>query len=368
MDVIMTSTVPAAVAVRPPAVLERFRSLVEPELRAAVAALHPGLAGMAAYSFGWCEADGVPAEGRGGKMLRSVLALLSAELVGARAGEAMPGAVGVELLHAFSLVHDDIMDADERRRNCPTVWKTYGTGPAVLTGDALFALAVRAVAQIRKARDPRQGVRLLSQAMVDLCEGQAADIAFEQRPWTGPGRVTVAEYRAMAASKTGALIACSLAIGAALGGSPPAVVETLLKTDHRLGLAFQVVDDILSGAGDPKITGKPVLNDLRAGKKTYPILAALSAPGPAAARLRALLSTADMSPARQSDEDLARIGGLVAEAGGYEQASQEARRLARAGLAALDTTASTPCRSVNWRAWRPFSYPDPLEGRHQGLP
>ncbi|MFI9825647.1 polyprenyl synthetase family protein [Streptomyces sp. NPDC052013] len=336
----MTLTVPAPVAAGPPAVLDRFRLLVEPELRAAVAALHPDLARMAAYSFGWCEADGAPTEGSGGKMLRSALALLSAELVGEAAERAVSGAVGVELLHAFSLVHDDILDADERRRHRPTVWKTYGVGPAVLAGDALFALAVRAVAHTQHASDPGQAVRLLSQTMVDLCQGQAKDIAFEQRPWTGPDQVTVAEYRAMAAGKTGALIACSLAIGAALNGSPPRLVRTLLKSGRRLGLAFQIVDDVLSGIGDPHTTGKPVLNDLCAGKKTYPVLVALSAPGPVATQLRTLLAAHDdlagRGLVRQDDEDLAQIGGLVAEAGGYEQASLEARRLVQSGLAALN--------------------------------
>ncbi|MDX2565381.1 polyprenyl synthetase family protein [Streptomyces sp. TX20-6-3] len=336
----MVLTVPTSALVRPPAVLERSRSLVEPELRAAVSPLHPELARMAAYSFGWCEADGVAAESRGGKMLRSALALLSAELVGARAEKAVPGALGVELLHAFSLIHDDIMDADEQRRHRPTVWKAYGTGSAILAGDVLAAIAFRAVSQDRHAQEAGNAVKLLSQAMVDLCEGQAADISFERRPWLGSGQVTVAEYRAMAAGKTGALIACSLAIGAVLCGSSSVVVNTLLKTGHGLGLAFQITDDVLSGTGDPQATGKPVLNDLRAGKKTYPVLAALSAPGSASAQLRSLLAAQEAAsaddPADQSDETLARIGALVAEAGGYEQAAQEARRLAHSSLTALE--------------------------------
>ena len=334
----LASTPAAPVSAGPPVLLGRFRELVEPELRAAVAALHPELARMGAFTFGWCEADGTPSDGRGGKMLRSVLALLSAELAGAPAEEALPGAVGVELLHAFSLIHDDIMDADEQRRHRPTLWKTYGTGPAILAGDALFALAIRAVAQSGRTH-AGEAMRLLTQATVDLCQGQAQDLAFERRPWTGPGRVTVAEYRAMAAGKTGALISCALGIGAVLTGSTPGAVRTLLKTGHRLGLAFQIVDDVLSGTGDPQTTGKPILNDLRARKKTYPVLAALSTPGPAGAQLRTVLAAnddlTDENLADLSGEDLARIGGLVAEAGGYQQATREARRRIEHGLAAL---------------------------------
>ncbi|MFJ3229006.1 polyprenyl synthetase family protein [Streptomyces sp. NPDC086783] len=324
-------------AVIPSALLGRFRGLVVPELRAAVAALEPRLALMSGYAFGWCDADGAPADGSGGKMLRSALALLSAELVGTPAEEALPGAVAVELLHVFSLIHDDIMDRDEQRRHRPTVWKAYGTGPAILAGDALFALATRTVAHA--PRGGQAASHLLADTGLRLCQGQAQDLAFEQRPWTGPDMVTSAEYKAMAADKTGSLISCALAIGALLASAPPLAAETLAKAGHEFGLAFQIIDDVLAGTGDPALTGKPVLNDLRTRKKSYPVLAALASPNQAGTRLRTVMAADDRLRDEQlaatSDEDLARIGDLVAEAGGYQQATREARRRVDNGLTAL---------------------------------
>ena len=326
----MSLITPGLKPVGPPAVLGRGRDLVEPELRAAVAQLHPRLALMGGYAYGWYEADGTPTGGGGGgKMLRSALVLLSAELVGNPPEAAVPGAVAVELLHVFSLIHDDIMDGDEERRHRPTVWKAFGTGRAILAGDALFALAVRAVAQAPSGAWP--AVRLITDTALQLCQGQAQDLAFEQRPWTGPGAVGGAEYRAMAADKTGALISCALAIGAVLESAPATAVETLAGVGHRFGLAFQIVDDILAGQGDPALTGKPVLNDLRGNKKSYPILAALSSPGRAGTHLRTVIAAAD----RLDDDELARLGELVAEAGGYRKAVREAHRQIDVGLKAL---------------------------------
>jgi geranylgeranyl diphosphate synthase type I len=187
-------------------------------------------------------------------------------------------------VHAFSLLHDDIMDGDTSRRRRPTVWAAYGTGPAVLAGDALFALAVETLAV--EAAGP-QAVRLLSVALQDLVRGQADDLLFATRPWTGPERVRPDEYRTMAEHKTGALLGCAAALGALLGGAPPATVAALDRAGRHLGIAFQVVDDLLGIWGDPAVTGKPVYGDLREHKKTFPVLAALDSP--AADRLSALL-------------------------------------------------------------------------------
>ncbi|WP_343238014.1 polyprenyl synthetase family protein, partial [Streptomyces sp. SID2999] len=252
------------------------RELVRPALQEAVAGLHPWLAEMAAYSFGWRE--GAEA---GGKGVRQALAVLGARAAGADAGAGVPGAVAVELVHAFSLLHDDIMDGDATRRGRPALWKAYGTGPAVLAGDALFALAVDVLA------DVPGGVRLLSGALADVLRGQADDLLFTSRPWTGPEAVTPEEYRVMAEGKTGALLGCSLALGALLGGAPRPVVAALDRAGRHAGVAFQLADDVLGIWGHPEVTGKPVGGDLREGKRTYPVLAALAAPE--GARLAGLL-------------------------------------------------------------------------------
>lgn len=217
--------------------------------------------------------------------------MLGAEAAGGSGADAVLGAVAVELIHTFSLIHDDIMDGDETCRRLPTLWKAYGTGPAVLAGDALFALAVSTLAE---APGPggAAAVRQLAGALGDLVNGQAQDLLFESRPWTGPGAVLPHEYRSMATHKTGSLLGCAAALGAVLAGAPASTVEALDLAGRHVGVAFQAVDDLLGIWGDPQVTGKPVHSDLRRLKKTYPVLAALSADHPAARRLEALLTSA----------------------------------------------------------------------------
>ncbi|MEU9976674.1 polyprenyl synthetase family protein [Streptomyces sp. NPDC051014] len=302
----MTAPAPATA---PPHVLVRSRELVRPALAAAVARLHPWVGEMAGYAFGWCEVGGSPAAGPGGKGVRQALAVLGAETAGAPAGHGVPAAVAVELVHAFSLVHDDIMDGDTTRRRRPAVWQAYGTGPAVLAGDALFALAVETLAA---APGGPGAVRLLSAALADLVHGQADDLLFAARSWTG---VSAREYRTMAERKTGALLGCAIALGAALGGAPETTVGALDQAGRHLGVAFQLVDDVLGIWGDPAVTGKPVHGDLRQRKKTYPVLAALGSP--AAPRLARLLD----EPGRAAE-----AAALIEEAGGRAAALAEARR------------------------------------------
>ncbi|MFI6655098.1 polyprenyl synthetase family protein [Streptomyces sp. NPDC050523] len=314
-------------ALRAPAdashVLARCRELVRPALTEAVARMHPWVGEMAAYSFGWCEVGGTPAVASGGKGVRQALAVLGAEAAGAPGRAGVPAAVAVELVHTFSLLHDDIMDGDASRRRRPTVWKAYGTGPAVLAGDALFALAVETLAA---GPGGPQAVRVLSVALGDLVRGQADDLLFAARPWTGPRRVRPEEYRVMAEHKTGALLGCAAALGALLGGTTPSVAGALDRAGRHLGIAFQVVDDVLGIWGDPAVTGKPVHGDLRERKKTYPVLAALDTGSRATRRLAALLETG---------EDPEEAAALIETAGGRSAAMAEARRHLAAVEAAL---------------------------------
>ncbi|WP_217184774.1 polyprenyl synthetase family protein [Streptomyces sp. AC495_CC817] len=311
-----------------PLVLERCRALVRPALVEAVGRLHPWVGEMAAYSFGWCEVGGAPATATGGKGVRQALAVLGAEAVGAPGRAGVPAAVAVELVHTFSLLHDDIMDGDAARRRRPAVWKAYGTGPAVLAGDALFALAVETLAATEEGA---AAVRVLSVALGDLVHGQAEDLLFAARPWTGPERVRPAEYRVMAEHKTGALLGSAAALGALLGGGPPPVVSALDRVGRRLGLAFQIVDDVLGIWGDPDVTGKPVHGDLRERKKTFPVLAALDSPSSAARRLAVLL---------KSGGDPREAAELVEAAGGRVAALDEARAHIAAAEAALADVSS----------------------------
>ncbi|MER8120479.1 polyprenyl synthetase family protein [Streptomyces sp. NPDC094031] len=294
-----------------PEVLARCTALVRPALREAVDRLHPWTAEMAAYSFGWCEVGGAPATTPGGKGVRQALAILGARAAGTDGRAGIPAAVAVELVHTFSLLHDDIMDGDAMRRRRPAVWKAYGTGPAVLAGDALFALAVETLAAVPQGA---RAVRLLAGALTDLVRGQADDLLSTTRPFTGRDRVTVEEYRATAEAKTGALLGCACALGALLGGADEDTTEALDRAGRHLGIAFQLVDDVLGIWGDPAVTGKPAGGDLREGKKTYPVLAALASP--AGRTLPGLLN----SPGRT-----AQAADLIERAGGRTAALAEAR-------------------------------------------
>ncbi|WP_336205445.1 polyprenyl synthetase family protein [Nonomuraea sp. LPB2021202275-12-8] len=304
--------------------IARCRRLLEPAMREAVSGLHPWAARMAAFTMGWTDIDGRPFDGNGGKHLRPAIAMLAAEAVGAAPESALDGAVAVELVHAFSLVHDDIMDLDEERRHRLALWKAYGVGPALLAGDALLALAISRLAGT--------GVPMayLSRALVELVQGQTGDMAFESRPWSGPDAVTVQEYEEMAAGKTGSLLAVAAAVGVALGGAPE-LAERAWEMGCEFGVAFQIYDDVLGIWGDPAITGKPIHGDLRRGKKTLPILAALSAGGPAARELTAVLHADPMS-----EEDVRLAARLVERAGGRQAALDLAARRAASAMRTMD--------------------------------
>ncbi|MEV5380931.1 polyprenyl synthetase family protein [Streptomyces nondiastaticus] len=314
-----------------PQAMARARELVEPALRAAVATLHPLPGRMAAFSFGWCEADGTPGTSPGGKGVRQAFALLGSEAVGAPEEAAVQAAVAVELVHTFSLVHDDIMDGDERRRHRDAAWKAFGTGPAVLTGDALFALAVQTVAGSGGGHAGR-AVAHLAECLGELVRGQADDLLFEDRPWAGPDAVAIPEYEAMAGRKTGALLGCALSLGPVLAGAPALQTGALAEAGRRLGVAFQAVDDLLGIWGDPLTTGKPVHSDLLRRKKTLPVLAAVARGGGATGRELTRLLGSGAAPDAAAAQ---RAAALVEAAGGRDFALEEARRHAAAAQACL---------------------------------
>jgi geranylgeranyl diphosphate synthase type I len=317
------------------ALLERGRRLATPALRAAVNRLEPPMDTVAAYHFGWIDARGLPAEADGGKAVRPSLALLSAEAAGAPAEMGIPGAVAVELVHNFSLLHDDLMDGDEQRRHRDTVWKVHGSAQAILVGDALFALANDLLLEL-DTREAGRAARRLARATRKLIDGQAQDISYEHRE-----RVTVEECLEMEGNKTGALLACAVSIGAVLGGADERTADVLESYGHHLGLAFQAVDDVLGIWGDPEATGKRAWSDLRQRKKSMPVCAALAAQGPAAERLTELMR-ADAAKTQAEFEDFdeaefAARAALIEEAGGREWTTQEAQRQHATALAALES-------------------------------
>ncbi|MFC7303600.1 polyprenyl synthetase family protein [Streptomyces monticola] len=326
-------TVPSAAGVADvTALLDRGRTMATPVLRAAVDRLAPPMDTVAAYHFGWIDAEGRPSDGDGGKAVRPALALLSAEAAGAAPEVGIPGAVAVELVHNFSLLHDDLMDGDEQRRHRDTVWKVHGPAQAILVGDALFALANEILLEIGTVEAGR-ATRRLTTATRKLIDGQAQDISYEHRE-----RVTVEECLEMEGNKTGALLACAVSIGAVLGGADERTADTLERYGYHLGLAFQAVDDLLGIWGDPEATGKQTWSDLRQRKKSLPVVAALAAEGAAAERLGELLAADAKSNDFEnfSEEEFAARAALIEEAGGRQWTAEEARRQHTIAIEALD--------------------------------
>ena len=304
-----------------PAGVETARDLVGPAIAAAGDRLSPDVRVVAAYHLGL---DG----GGAGKALRPALALLSARAARAAPDRGVPAAVAVELVHNFSLLHDDIMDGDTERRHRPTAWTVHGVGAAILAGDALLALAQDILLE-EAAPQGLWAARCLSAAVLRLIAGQGADLAFERRD-----DVTLAECQDMAGDKTAALMACACSIGAIHVGAPPGLAMGLAGFGAHAGLAFQLTDDLLGIWGAPEMTGKPVRSDLRARKKSLPVVAALSGESSQAADLAGLLARPDPL----SEEELVRAARLVEEAGGKSWAEDEAAaQLAAAGKCLTET-------------------------------
>jgi geranylgeranyl diphosphate synthase, type I len=303
----------------------RARALVEPALRTAVDAIPDArMRLVASYQLGWCDANGSPVEGGGGKMIRPTLALLSAEAVGAGAGTGVPGGVALELVHNFSLLHDDIMDGDTERRHRATGWVAFGEGQAILGGNAMLTAAVQ-VLGADTASGPRTVPYLLA-AVQDLISGQSVDLALERQD-----HVELDEVLQMEAGKTAALLSCSASIGAVAAGSPASDIEALAGYGHSVGLAFQLVDDVLGVIGDPSVTGKSASSDVRAGKSSAVIIAAMQAGTSESDRLTALLRGGPP----KSEEEVALVTSLIVDAGGVEWALAEADRLLDRALGCL---------------------------------
>ena len=304
--------------------LARSRALIQRGLHDATARLDPALAQVIAYHLGWKDQQGKEVDQPGGKSVRPTITLLAAAAVGAPAEDAVPGAVALELVHNFSLVHDDLMDGDRERRHRPTVWALFGSSQAILAGDALAALAY-AVLLEAPGEQGRRAARALTDATLEMIRGQSEDMDFESRI-----DVTEDEVLGMCAHKTGALIACAAALGAILGSGDDAQVAALRAFGSHVGVAFQAVDDVLGIWGEPDVTGKPAASDLRQHKKTLPVAHALARPGAEASEFAGMLSEGGVT-----DATLPRALEILANAGSRQWCVDVAERHLRLALEAL---------------------------------
>ena len=285
----------------PPALLERYRTAIEQSVRLFMGNKPDGLYAMLRYHFGWVDQDGRPALHALGKAIRPTLCLLACEAVGGQWERALPAAAALELIHNFSLIHDDIQDGDEQRHHRPTVWAIWGQPQAINAGDAAFALSGVAIERLREQGYASETVltvwQWLNAATLRLVEGQYLDLSFEQRV-----DVTVDEYLAMIARKTGALIEAAAQIGALLGEANEPLTDHLRWYGRALGLAFQIGDDLLGIWGASAETGKPVAADLRRRKKSLPIVYAFQHSAPEdKARLAALYQRPGSEPLDDAD-------------------------------------------------------------------
>ncbi|WP_026413054.1 polyprenyl synthetase family protein [Actinomadura oligospora] len=333
MSASVSSPLPHAPSARP--LLERSRALVEPGYRGAVDLLPSPVRRVIGYHAGWWDVDGRAADG-GGKAIRPALVLAAASALGTEPSEAAVTAAGVavEMVHDFSLLHDDVMDRDMTRRHRPAAWTVFGTGQAIVAGDLLLATALghlpgpaAGAVPAPFARDARA---VLSDAVVRLCAGQSLDLRFERR-----ARVTLDECLRMSDGKTAALLEASCRLGALAGGADPQAASSLAAFGRHLGIAFQLKDDLLGIWGDPAVTGKPAGSDLSSRKKSLPVVAALHSKNTAAGELAELFS----APAELSEGEVARAAQLVEQAGGRAWAELEARRRLTAAFTALDHAA-----------------------------
>ncbi len=208
----------------------------------------------------------------GGKRLRPYMVIKSCQILRGKISNAMLAASAVEMVHNFTLVHDDIMDNDEMRHGVPTVHKKFGMSVAILAGDVLFSKAFQIITESKLSSNATTKlVSRLSKACVDVCEGQLLDVKMAEEKKIP----TQTEYITMISKKTAALFDVSCAMGAICATNKSNDISNLSSFGKNLGIAFQITDDLIGVMGDPKITKKPVGNDLREGKKSLPILMAI---------------------------------------------------------------------------------------------
>jgi geranylgeranyl pyrophosphate synthase len=198
-----------------------------------------------------------------GKRIRPLLVLLTGESLGGNQQLLLKGAMAVELLHNFTLVHDDIMDQDELRRGQTTIHKRWDEGTAILSGDGLIGLAYRLLTE-QNYENFQPALKTFTDAVIEVCEGQALDKEFETTD-----SVEYQDYSVMIAKKTAALIAMAVELGALMAGSSLKTASRLAEFGYNIGMAFQIQDDLLDFLSSSKVLGKPVGSDLLAGKKTY---------------------------------------------------------------------------------------------------
>ena len=286
---------------------------------------------MLRYHMGWLDEDLRTLPAGSGKAVRPSLSLYACDALGGNPELAISPAVSVELIHNFSLIHDDIQDGDIERRHRPTVWYKWGHSHGLNSGTAMNAIAnLEIVGDCRRPLSPEKRIaisRVLTSACVQMIEGQTLDLGYEQKP-----RVSVDEYLVMIQKKTGALLETSLMVGALAATDDAASLESMHQFGHAIGRLFQVRDDMLGVWGNPKATGKPAASDLHRRKKSLPVVHALqSTDSSAASRFASLYKSQEPF----SEVDIHELLGVMENLGSRAYCQRLAKQEAHKAVEAL---------------------------------
>lgn len=277
----------------------------------------------------------------GGKRLRPLILLKFHSLYSDDEASAVPAAAAIEMVHNFTLIHDDIMDNDDMRRGVPTTHRMFGVPMAILAGDVLFAKVFKLLSETPSlsadSSRVRKAISEVASSLVTICEGQALDL-------NPPSLQDFTEqfYLDMIRRKTSALFEASAVVGCLSGGAPEEDIQKARIYATHLGLAFQIVDDLLGILGDPKVTGKPVGGDIRQGKRTLPMIMALKFAGEE--QQKSILSIWGVRDARQ--EDLESVIQFIKSSGVEVEARKIAKKYLDTALSALDSLPSGDARNT----------------------
>lgn len=283
---------------------------------------------MLAFHMGWEKETN--SSSAGGKRIRPLLTLLSTEASGGEWEHALPAAAAVELVHNFSLIHDDIEDNSPLRRGRPTLWSKWGIAQAINAGDAMLSLAHIAMLNLYAITDEVTTIRankILQNTCLHLTKGQFLDLTYQSQRKT-----TLESYWPMVAGKTAALISASAELGALISGCVQETIENYKMFGHYLGLAFQVQDDLLGIWGNTTDTGKSVKSDLASGKKSLPVLFCLDNPGNFAEHWKQGIN---------NEKDIKHLADLLEREGALKYTRETASNLTNKALDYLDKAKPT---------------------------
>ena len=313
---------------------DRYRSHLERALNDAVPPTngHP-INTLLRYHLGWVDQEGNPSADAGsqGKALRPTLCLFACDALSGDPELAAPAAAALELIHNFSLVHDDIQDQGYERRHQPTVWAVWGTAQALVAGDAMQSLGDYTSVGFADALPPTTAIRvsdLLTESYLEMIEGQCRDLQFEERRTIGAD-----EYLDMIALKTGALIRSSMVIGATVASENAEVIQGIARFGRAVGRLFQIRDDYLGIWGDDAITGKSTDSDIVQRKKSYPIVYAFQRAG--GGRREELLRLYEKETLDESDVD--RVMDILEDLGASTETDNLTEATATEARSALAT-------------------------------